>query len=65
MLSHWTTCLNLVRENLSTRLERALDSWRLLRCQLQVHLFADGETRCSRCDAMRVEHWGHWVVLDG
>jgi hypothetical protein len=47
------------------RLDRAVDSWRLLCCLLTVHDFPDDEAHCTRCDAMRVEHWGHWVVLDG
>lgn len=58
MLLRWKT-------NLILRAERALDSLRLLTCLLTVHRFEDDATNCTCCDAVRVEHWGHWVVLDG
>lgn len=61
---HLKTCFNLVMSDLSLRMEKARDSWRLARCLARVHRFDDGDA-CTRCDARRVEHWGHWVVVDG
>lgn len=65
MIQHWKTCTNLVLERLQLRAEKALDSLRLAMCRATVHHFEPDTHNCTRCDAARVEHWGHWVVLDG
>lgn len=57
--------LRMLQARLRDRLDRARDSLRFLRCRARVHRFEPGATRCSRCDAVRVEHWGGWVVVDG
>lgn len=66
MITHWKTCINLVREDLALRRDRALDGLRLALCRAaKVHRFEPDGHNCTRCDAYRTEFWGRWVVLDG
>lgn len=64
-MTNYLIGLRLLSSRAHDRLVRARDGWRFLRCLARVHRFEPEATHCSRCDAVRVEHWGGWVVVDG